>query len=86
MDLAAGEIKRRFDHNNVNTVKQIEMLLVNAGNGVLTDSFDPRLPSYLKDDYDLECLKTPTSCEELVANAGDFPVTGLLMLEQYPTL
>lgn len=43
LDLAVGEIKRRFDHNDLNTVKQIEMLLVKASNGVLTDSFDPGL-------------------------------------------
>ena len=64
MDLAVGEIERRFNHNDLNTVKQIEMLLVNAGNGVLTDSFDPGLESYLKDDFDLHRLKNTTiPCE-----------------------
>ena len=41
LDLAAGKIEGRFDHNDLDTVKQIEMLLVNASNEVLTDSFNP---------------------------------------------
>ena len=76
LDLAVGEIERRFNHNDLNTVKQIEMLLVNAGNGVLTDSFDPGLQSFLKDDFDLERLKTHLSLvKDMVANAGEIPVT-----------
>ena len=75
MDLAVGEIERRFNHNDLNTVKQIEMLLVNAGNGVLTDSFDPGLESYLKDDFDLHRLKTQLSLvKDMVANTGEIRV------------
>ena len=60
----------------VTTVKQIETLLVNAGNGVLMDSFDPGLQSYLKDDFDLDRLKTQLSLvKDIIANAGENRVT-----------
>lgn len=76
LDLAIGEIERRFDHKDLNTVTQIEMLLVNAGNGVLADSLDPGLESYLKDDFDLDRLKTQLSLvKDMVANAQDLRVT-----------
>lgn len=52
------------------------MLLVNAGNGVLTNPFDPGLQSYLKDDFDLERLKTQLSLvKDMIANAGIIRVT-----------
>ena len=70
LDLAIGEIERRFDHNDLKTVKQIEVLLVNAGNGVLTHSIDPELQSYLKDDFDLDRLRTQLSLvKDMVHNA-----------------
>ena len=54
LDLAAGEIERRFTHDDLKIVTQIEELLINAGNGVLNDSFDPSLHIYLENDIDLE--------------------------------
>ena len=78
LDLAIGEIERRFDHNDLNTVKKIEMLLVNAGNGVLTDSFDSELQSYLMNDFDPDRLKTQLSfVNDMVANAGVTRVTNV---------
>ena len=76
LDLAAGEIERRFDHDDLNTVKQIAILLANAGIGVQTDFFDPGLQSYLQDDFDLECLQTHLSfVKDMVANAKEIPST-----------
>ena len=41
LDLVVGEIERRFDHDDLPSVKLIELLLLKAGNGELTDSFHP---------------------------------------------
>ena len=55
------KIERRFDHDDLQTVKQIKLLLLKAGNGELTDSFHPLVYSYLKDDFDQDRLKTQLS-------------------------
>ena len=76
LDPAAGEIERRFTHDDLKIVTQIEELLINAGNGVLNDSFDPSLHIYLENDIDLERLKTHLSLvKDMVQNVGDNEIT-----------
>ena len=40
LELAAGEVDRRFDHEDLHTIKEIELLLLNAGNGELSRQRD----------------------------------------------
>ena len=39
LELAAGDVEKRFDHKDIHTIKEIETLLLNAGNGETIDSF-----------------------------------------------
>lgn len=76
LDLAAGEVERRFSQSDLLIVRKIEVLLLNASNGVLPDSFDSDLLSYLQDDFDLERLKTHLSLvKDMIANTGKKTVT-----------
>ena len=61
LELAAGEIEKRFDHEDIHTIKEIEVLLLKAGNGEAIDSLSPLIQSYLRNDIDLERLKTQLS-------------------------
>ena len=77
LELAAGEVDRRFDHEDLHTIKEIELLLLNAGNGENLDSFHPLVSSFLQNDFDLDRLKTHLSLVNDVikeANTGSVPV------------
>ena len=65
LELAAGDIDKRFDQEDFNTIKEIEVLLLKAANGEVTSSFNPIIQSYLDKDFDLDRLKTQLS---LVSN------------------
>ena len=78
LDLAGGEVERRFNHEDLHTIKQIEVLLLAAGNGEQVDTFSPLIQNYLKDDFDLERLKTHLSLVKNMikeANSQRIPVT-----------
>ena len=54
LELAAGEVEKRFDHEDLVTIKEIETLLMKAANGETMDSLSPTIQSYLKYDADGE--------------------------------
>ena len=77
LELAAGEVDRRFDHEDLHTMKEIKLLLLNAGNGENLDSFHPLVSSFLQNDFDLNRLKTHLSpVKDMIneANTGSVPV------------
>ena len=61
LELAAGEVDKQFDHEDVHTMQKIEELLLKAGNGEDIESFHPLVSGYLENDFDLERLKTHLS-------------------------
>ena len=65
LELAAGEVEKRFDQADLNTIKEIEVLLLKAGNGEIIDSIPPVIQSYLDKDVDEDRLKTqlPLVCD-----------------------
>ena len=79
LELAAGEIEKRFDHGDIRTVKEIEILLLNASNGETVDTFPSLVQSYLSNDIiDLEHLKIQLSLvHDMIktANSDSIPVT-----------
>ena len=58
LELAAGEVEKRFDHEDLVTIKEIETLLMKAANGETMDSLSLTTQSYLKYDVDEDRLKT----------------------------
>ena len=50
LELAAGEVEKRFNHEDIRTIKEIETLLLKAGNGETVDSLSSLIQSYLKND------------------------------------
>ena len=78
LELAAGEVEKRFDHEDIRTIKEIETLLLKAGNGETVDSLSSLIQSYLRNDFDLECLKIQLSLvQDMIktANSENVPVT-----------
>ena len=78
LELAAGEVERRFDQADLNTIKEIEVLLLKAGNGDVVDSIPPVIQSYLDKNIDQDRLKTQLSlvCDMIkTAFSGSIPVT-----------
>lgn len=64
LELASGEVEKRFDQADLQVVKQIEMLLLNAANGqlqVMSDIIPSGIKNYLNKDIDLERLKCQLS-------------------------
>ena len=60
MELATGEVERRFDQSDLHTIRKIEQLMLDACNGNDYTSFDDVL-CYLKDDVDYERFKAHLS-------------------------
>ena len=78
LELAAGEVEKRFDHEDIRTIKEIETLLLKAGNGETTESLSSLLQNYLKNDIDLERLKIqPSLVQDMIktATSEGVPVT-----------
>lgn len=78
LELAAGEVEKRFDHEDIHTITEIETLLLKAGNGGTVDSLSSLIQSYLKNDIDLERLKIQLSLvQDMIktANSESIPVT-----------
>ena len=75
----AAEVEKRFDHGDICTIKEIEILLLNASNGETVDTFPSLVQSYLSNDIiDLECLKIQLSLvQDMIktANSDSIPVT-----------
>lgn len=61
LELAAAEVERRFDQADMNTIKEIELLLVKAGNGETIDSISPAIQSYLCRDIEQDRLQNQLS-------------------------
>lgn len=61
LELAVGEVERRFDQADLITIQEIEVLLLRAGNGETIDSIPPVIQSYLDKDLDQDRLKTQLS-------------------------
>lgn len=75
LDLAAGEVEKRFDHEDIRTIKEIEILLLKAGNGETVHPLSSLIP---RNDIDLERLKIQLSLVHNMiktANSEDIPVT-----------
>lgn len=78
IELAAGEIEKRFAHKDMSTIKEIEEILVKAGNGEAIDTLSPVIQSYFGNDIDLDRFKVQlTLVKDMIktANAETVPVT-----------
>ena len=60
LELAAGEVEKRFDQPDLHLIKKIEGLLLNAGNGQSTD-IEADVQEYLKQDVDCSRLQMQLS-------------------------
>lgn len=60
IELASGEIDKRFDQSDINTIRAIESLLLDAANGKSV-LISEDLHTYLNGDVDQERLKTQLS-------------------------
>ena len=60
MELAAGEVERRFNQSDLHIIRKIEKLLIDACNGAKYTKFDDVM-SFLKDDVDSERFKVNLS-------------------------
>lgn len=54
-------VERRFDQEDLHTIRKIEVLLLKAGNGKIVDSIPPVIQNYLKADFDQDRLKSQLS-------------------------
>ena len=61
LELATGEIERRFEQPDIAKIKEIECLLIDAANGGKVETIPEPLLNYLKDDVDAERLKIQLS-------------------------
>ena len=61
LELATGVVERRFDQEDLHTIRKIEVLLLKAGNGKIVDSIPPVIQNYLKADFDQDRLKSQLS-------------------------
>ena len=61
LELAAGEVEKRFDHEDIHTIKEIETPLLKADNGETIDSLSLLIQNYLRNDIDLDRLKIQLS-------------------------
>ena len=61
LELAAGELDRRFDQSDFHTIKEIEVLMLKAANGEIVDPIPPAIQSYLDKDVDQDRLKSQIS-------------------------
>ena len=61
LELATGEIERRFEQPDIAKIKEIESLLIDAANGRKVETIPEPLLNYLKDDVDAERLKIQLS-------------------------
>ena len=71
LELAAGEVGRRFDHEDLYLIKEIEILLLKAGNGEDL-AFSSSIQSYLENDIDLEQLKHQLSLVHNMIKTANF--------------
>ena len=60
MELAAGEVERRFNQSDLHIIRKIEQLLIDGCNGAKYTKFDDVM-SFLKDDVDSERFKVHLS-------------------------
>ena len=78
LDLAVGEVEKRFEQTDLHIIENIEVLLLKAGNGELIGSIPPVVQNYLSQDFDQDCLKTQPSLVNntiKTANEGNVPIT-----------
>ena len=72
LELAAGEVERRFDQADLRIVKEIEVLLLNAANGEVVQSLASTLLDYMGKDFDHERLKCQLSLiPDMIKTTGD---------------
>ena len=57
LELAAGEIERRFEQPDIAKIKEIESLLIDAANGKKVEIIPDSLLKYFEDDVNAERLK-----------------------------
>ena len=57
LELAVGEVERRFEQSDMKLIKEMEVMLVEAANGVVTDSIHEDVTRYLAADVDCSRLK-----------------------------
>ena len=71
-------MEKRFDQPDLHTIKDIEVLLLKAGNGEVIDSIPLVIQSYLDKDLDQDRLRTQLSLvSDMIKTAfiGSIPVT-----------
>ena len=72
LELAAGEVQRRFDQADLKIVKEIEVLLLNATNGEVVQSLPSTVLDYVGNDFDQERLKCQLSLiPDMIKTATD---------------
>ena len=57
LDLVSEEVERRFQQSDINTIKEIEVVLLSASNGDVTDSLPDTVVDFLKNDLEVDRLK-----------------------------
>ena len=72
LELAAGEVERRFDQVDLKIIKEIEELLLNAANGKVVQSLPSTVLEYVGKDFDQERLKYQLSfIPDMIKTATD---------------
>ena len=61
LELAAGEIERRFNQSDLQLIKELELLLINAGNGDKVEPISKSVWKYLENDVDPDHLMVQLS-------------------------
>ena len=61
LELAAGEIERRFNQSDLQLIKELELLLINAGNGDKVEPISESVWKYLENDVDPDHLMVQLS-------------------------
>ena len=57
LDLVSEEVERRFQQSDINTIKEIEVVLLSASNGDVIDSLPDTVVDFLKNDLEVDRLK-----------------------------
>ena len=76
IELAAGEVERRFIQKDMAIINDIETSLIGFANGNKEVSISEDLKAYLEDDFDLERLKIQLSMLQDVIKTCSVSVKG----------
>ena len=57
LELASGEIEKRFEQSDISTIVELETLLVSAANSTMANEIPETVSTYVVSDVDIERLK-----------------------------